>query len=95
MIFVAQLSMAGEMMLSIVLKLISKEVQDKVKILPSQDPEKSMAILLKIVEEETIPDWLGGANCHQFNVEEYYPSHLRFTEEESHEFLNTMPYHAK
>lgn len=94
MIFLAHLSRPGEIFLKIVLSLITKEVRDKIKILPNHDKAKSLAILKTVVEEEYIPQWLGGTDPYQFDVESYYPPHLRCSEEEAQEFLQSMPYHA-
>lgn len=95
MIFLAHVSRPGDMFLNVVLRLITKEVRDKIKVLPSHDKTKSLAILKTVVDEEYIPEWLGGTDAHQFNAEEYYSAQYRCTEEEAHGFLTTMPYHAK
>lgn len=95
MIFLVHLSRPGEMFLKVVLRLITKEVRDKVKILPNQDKAKSMAILKMVVEESHIPEWLGGTDQYQFHAKDYYPPHHQCTEGEAKEFLTTMPYHAK
>ncbi|CAB9531795.1 CRAL TRIO domain protein [Seminavis robusta] len=95
MIYLVNLSRPGQIMLSIILRIITKEVRDKIKVLPNHNPAKSLAILKTAIEERYIPDWLGGTDTFQFSVEEYYPPHLRCTEDEAREFLTTMPYHAK
>lgn len=95
MIFLVHLSRPGEIFLKIVLSLITKEVRDKIKILPNHDKAKSLAVLRTVVEEDYIPQWLGGTDSYQFDAETYYPQHLRCTEEEALEFLQSMPYHAK
>ena len=95
MIFLAQLPRVGEIFLRVVLGLITKEVRDKIKILPNHDKAKSLAILKMVLEEESIPDYMGGTDTYRFDVESYYPLEVRGTEEEAREFLTTMPYHAK
>ena len=95
MIFLVNLSRPGQVMLNIILALITKEVRDKIKILPNHNPAKSMAILKTVVEEHSIPDWLGGKDTYRFSLDQYYPPHHRCSEEEGREFLTTMPYHAK
>ena len=95
MIFLAQLPRVGEIFLRVVLGLITKEVRDKIKILPYHDKAKSLAILKMVLEEESIPDYMGGTDTYRFDVEAYYPPEVRGTEEEAREFLTTMPYHAK
>jgi len=94
MIYLFGLSRTGEMFLKMVLKLITKEVRDKVKILPFHNKGKTAAILKFILEEDYIPVWMGGRDTYKFNVEEYYPAKYRFSDEESRKFLTTMPYHA-
>lgn len=94
MIFLAHISRPGEVFLRTVLRLITKEVRDKVKILPTQDKEKSLAILRMVVEEHHIPDWLEGTDEYRFHTDDYYPHYLHCTEEEAQVFLTTMPYHA-
>ena len=95
MIFLSRLSRVGEVFLRVVLGLITKEVRDKIKILPHHDQAKSMAILKMVLEEESIPDYMGGTDTYRFSVDSYYPPEYRCTEDEAQEFLTTMPYHAK
>lgn len=94
MIFLAHLSRPGEMFLRVILRLITKEVREKVKLLPNYDKEKSLAILRMVVEEDYIPEYLGGTDTYKFDVNDYYPQYLHCTEEEAQEFITTMPYHA-
>lgn len=95
MIFLTNLPRTGEWILNIILRLITKEVRDKIKVIPSGDKAKTMAILRKVVDEEYIPYWLGGQDTYEYSVDEYYPEHNRCTEKEAQEFLTTMPYHGK
>jgi hypothetical protein len=83
------------MFLKVVLRCgVTKEVRDKVKILPTHDRQKRLAILRTVVEEEYIPDWLGGTDTYRFHVDDYYPHYLHCTEDEAQEFITSMPYHA-
>jgi hypothetical protein len=55
-------------------------------------------MLKALVHEDFIPTWLGGTNEYTFDVKEYYNSSKYksefMTDEESVEYLETMPYYG-
>jgi hypothetical protein len=84
----------AEFLLTMIKPLITKEVRDKILILP-KDADKRRDILEAIVHEEYIPDYLGGIDTYRFNVKEYYSDKsLQFNDEEGIRYQTEMPYHA-
>lgn len=93
-IVLANFSRVSEFLLTMIKPLITKEVRDKILILP-KDPIKRQAILETIIEKEYIPDYLGGTDTYRFDVKEYYAdTKLHCTDAQAKEYLTTMPYHA-
>ena len=94
MVMLANLSKPAEFLLNMIKPLITKEVRDKLLILPS-DPVKRHAMLEAVVEPEFIPDYLGGTDTYRFDSEAYYHNkRLICTDQEGKEYLQTMPLHA-
>jgi hypothetical protein len=94
MVILANLGKGPEFLLNMVKPLITKEVRDKILVLP-HDATKRHEVLEAIVEHEFIPDYLGGTDTFQFDAKEYYPhKRLQWTDAEAKEYLQTMPYHA-
>jgi hypothetical protein len=94
MIVLANFSRVAEFLLTMIKPLITKEVRDKILILP-KDADKRRDILETIVHEEYIPDYLGGIDTYRFNVKEYYSDKsLQFSDEEGIRYQTEMPYHA-
>lgn len=94
MIVLANFSRVAEFLLTMIKPLITKEVRDKIFILP-KDAVKRREILQAIVEEEYIPDYLGGTDTYRFNVKEYYhDKSLQFSDEDARRYETEMPYHA-
>jgi len=92
-VFMVNISRTGELLLSLVKPLLTKDVRDKIKIL-SKDPEKRRAQLETLVEREYIPDWLDGSDTYRFDADSYYFKHQRWSDDQGREFMTTMPYHA-
>ena len=94
MIVLANFSRVAEFLLTMIKPLITKEVRDKILILP-KDADKRRDILETIVQNEYIPDYLGGTDTYRFNVKEYYSdTSLQFSNEEAIRYQTEMPYHA-
>jgi hypothetical protein len=92
MVFLVNISTAGEILWRLVKPLLTKEVRHKVKIL-SSDPDKRMAELETLSEKEYIPDWLGGVDTYRFDAASYYPKSMQWSDEQGLEFMKSMPYH--
>lgn len=93
-VVLANFSRVSEFLLTMIKPLITKEVRDKIYILP-KDAVKRQQILEAIVEEEYIPDYLGGQDTYRFDAKEYYSdASMQFSDQEAMEYLTTMPYHA-
>jgi hypothetical protein len=92
-VFLLNVSAAAEIAYSLVKPLLAKEAREKIFIIP-HDPEKKRRMLQLVIEQEYIPDWLGGTDKFKFNSETYYPQSLRFSNTEGLEYIQTMPYHA-
>jgi len=83
-----------ELLLKLFLPLITEEVRNKIVMLP-HDPEEQMETLQSVLgAKKNIPDWLGGTDNFNFEVEEYYANDVLGRDEEALEYLTTMPYHA-
>jgi hypothetical protein len=93
MVFMVNISLAGEILFTLIKPLLTKDVRDKIKIL-SSDPAKRMAELEKLVEKEYIPTFLGGTDTYQFDAASYFPKSMQWSEEQGREFMKSMPYHA-
>jgi hypothetical protein len=94
MIILANFSRVAEFLLTMIKPLITKEVRDKILILP-KDADKRKEILEAVVKPEYIPDYLGGTDTYRFNVKEYYSDKsLQFSNEEGTLYQTEMPYHA-
>ena len=94
MVILANLSKATEFLLSMIKPLITKDVRQKILVLPG-DAIKRQQILDAIVEHEFIPDYLGGPDTYRFDAKEYYHhKQHQCTDAEAKEYLKTMPYHA-
>jgi hypothetical protein len=93
MVFLVNVSMAGEILWRLVQPLLTKEVRDKVKIL-SSNPDQRMAELETMCEKEYIPDWLGGVDTYRFDAASYYPKSMQWSDEQGLAFMKSMPYHS-
>jgi hypothetical protein len=93
MVWLVNVSLAGEILLRLVKQLLTKEVRDKLKIL-SSDPDRRKAQLETLSEKEYIPDWLGGTDTYRFDADAYYPKSMQWSEEQGLEFMESMPYHS-
>jgi CRAL/TRIO domain len=93
-VLLANLSKPAQIVLGLIKPLITKEVRDKILILPD-DPEPRQAMLDAVVLPEYLPDYLGGMDTWRFDIREYYSSRNHHcTETETTEYLTSMPYHA-
>eukprot|EP00536_Pseudo-nitzschia_multiseries_P001377 jgi/Psemu1/181052/e_gw1.18.275.1 len=83
-----------ELLLKLFLPLITEEVRNKIVMLP-HDPKEQMETLQKVLgTKKNIPNWLGGADDFDFQVDEYYANDHIGRDEEALKYLTTMPYHA-
>jgi hypothetical protein len=87
------LSRSAEFFVNIVKNLLTKEVREKIMVLP-HNKEKALAQLGAVVENEYIPDWLGGPDRFRFDASHYYAKQQHMSEVDSRSFLVAMPYHA-
>jgi hypothetical protein len=92
MVMIANLSRGTEFVVGLIKPLLTKEVRDKIHILPHG--EKLLHELSAIVDRKWIPEWLGGDDTFVFDVQAYYPERMRISDEEGRKFLTEMPYHA-
>ena len=93
-VLLANLSKPAQFVLGLIQPLISKEVRDKIRILPD-DLESRQAMLDALVVPEYLPDYLGGIDDWRFDSKEYYSSRKHHcTETETTEYLTSMPYHT-
>ena len=93
-VLLANLSKSSQVVLGLIKPLISKEVRDKIRILPD-DPESRQAMLDALVVPEFLPSHFGGIDEWSFNSKEYYSSRNHHcTETETTEYLTSMPYHT-
>ena len=93
-ILMTNFSRPAQLFLGLIKPLVTKEVRDKLHVLPD-DPERREDILDALVGTEFRPDFLGGTDQWKFDTKAYYSSSKHLcTDEESKEFLTTMPYHA-
>lgn len=83
---------AAQLILGLVKKIISKEVREKLVLVPD-DEEKRQELLEGLIEKEFIPKFLGGTDDYEFNAKEYYDKRVSCTNGETTEYLATMPYH--
>lgn len=88
---------AAQIFLKVLLPLLPAVVRQKIHIIPNDKVERSQ-MLKALVHEDFIPTWLGGTNEYTFDVKEYYNSSKYksefMTDEESVEYLETMPYYG-
>jgi hypothetical protein len=90
----SNLGRIGEFVLKLFLPLITEEVRNKLKVLP-HGAEKRRHVLETVLGADNIPDWMGGKDTYQFQVDEYYSNkELYATDEQANEYLTTMPYHT-
>jgi len=93
MIFLANLSKPAEFVFNLVKRVITKEVREKIVILPS-DPQLRKALLETVILPQFIPSYVGGKDDYRFDSDDYYPRKYHCTNEEATEYIQTMPYHA-
>ena len=96
MILMMNMSYVAELGTKLFLPLLSKEVRDKLKVVP-HDPIKRQQLLETVLGAENVPVSLGGTDTYEFQVDEYYSElekELSATDEQALEYLTTMPYHA-
>jgi CRAL/TRIO domain len=94
MLVLTNLSLPAQFLLGIITPLLTKEVRDKVKVIP--DASRSGQQMVKaLIGSEFQPPFLGGSDSWTFSPHEYYnsPKHL-CRDEESVDYLTSMPYHA-
>ena len=95
-VLMMNMSYVAELGTKLFLPLLSKEVREKLKVVP-HDPVKRRKLLEAVLGAENIPVALGGTDTYEFQVDEYYSElekELHATDEEAMEYLTTMPYHA-
>lgn len=72
-VFLCNMSPSAEILFSILKPLLSKEVLNKIYLLPLDDKERNKQ-LESVIPVEYMPSWLGGSDTYEFNVRSYYPS---------------------
>lgn len=92
-ILLTNLGRIGDFVVGVVKPLISEEVRQKIKVLPRDDNQRR-EMLQAVVGANNIPKWLGGKDTYQFNAKTYYADTLVVPDDESIEYVQTMPYHA-
>jgi hypothetical protein len=94
MLMLTNLSLPAQFLLGIITPLLTKEVRDKLKVIP--DTSRSGGQMLKgLIGSEFQPHFLGGTDSWTFQSHEYYNSPKHFcADNESVEYLVRMPYHA-
>ncbi|GKZ00714.1 hypothetical protein MPSEU_001023300 [Mayamaea pseudoterrestris] len=92
-VFLVNFSRTAEFCINIVKPLLTKEVREKLFILP-HDPARLLHALESVVDRKHIPNWLGGDDDFRFDAQTYYPSSMLMTEEQGKQWLTAMPYHA-
>lgn len=92
-VLLVNLGSIGELVVRLVRPLISEEVRHKLVVLP-KDATKREAILEAVIGVDNIPTWLGGSDHYSFHVDTYYSEDLVISDEDSLQYLSTMPYHA-
>ena len=93
-VLLTNFSKPAQVMLSFVKPLLTKDVREKLIVLPD-DSETRHAMLDALVGPEFLPYYLGGNDEWRFSTKEYYSSTKHHcTDAESTEYLETMPYHA-
>jgi hypothetical protein len=88
----ANFAKPAQMMVNLVKPIITKEVRDKLYLLPDE-PEARKDMLDALVGDEFLPHYLGGNDEYRFDANEYYRKD-QCTEAETTEYIQTMPYHA-
>jgi hypothetical protein len=91
-IFLANLSRPAEVVVNLVKSIITKEVRDKIFVLP-HDPAKRLAMLEPVVVPEFIPEYLGGNDTFRFDPTQYYPQKHQWSDEEAKKYLE-IPYYS-
>ena len=93
----ANLSGMAQIIMKMVLPFVTEDVRAKIHIIPSGEEERRR-MLLQFLDEENIPEWLGGKDGSTFDSNEYYygknGEKCILSEEEIRQYLVTMPYHA-
>ena len=94
-LLVANLSGIAQMMMKMVLPFVTEDVRSKIHIIPSDEKERR-ELLLQFIDEDQIPDWLGGKDEYRFESKDYYNGENKcvLSEEKIMEYRETMPYHA-
>ena len=72
--FLCNMSPSAEILFSILKPLLSKEVLNKIYLLPLDDTQERNKQLESVIPSEHIPSWLGGSDPYEFNADTYYPS---------------------
>ena len=92
-ILLTNLGRVGDFVVSVIKPLISEEVRQKIKVLP-RDASLRRETLQAVVGANNIPKWLGGKDSYEFKAHEYYSDSMIIPDEESLEYIQTMPYHS-
>lgn len=92
-ILLANLNRTVQLMLNVIKSFGSKEMQDKLVIL-STNPARRKAQLEKLIESESIPEWLGGTDTYEFDADEYYGDEHNWSDEEALAWTETLPHYA-
>mmetsp|Transcript_3221 Transcript_3221/g.4883 ORF Transcript_3221/g.4883 Transcript_3221/m.4883 type:complete len:435 (+) Transcript_3221:96-1400(+) len=92
-ILLINFSRPAQLILGLIKKIISKEVREKLIVVPD-DEEKRRELLEGLIEKEFIPRSLGGTDDYEFDDKEYYDKTVSCTNAETTDYLKTMPYHA-
>src|SRR3569623_1335299 len=86
-VLLVNLSRRGEFLIGLIKPWLTKEVREKIHTVHVDQ-------LSHVIEPESIPQWLGGPDTYQFDVDSYYPKRIRFSEQEARAFLNLQaPHH--
>lgn len=92
-VLMVNLSRTAEILVNLIKALLTKEVSAKIHVL-SSDKDKMLSQLGAIVEEDYVPDWLGGPDTFRFDAAAYYPKKHHISDKAAVEYIKTMPYHA-
>jgi len=92
-VFVVNLASAAQLFLKMIRPLLSEKLNQKIRIIPTNSEERSK-ILREFIDNDNIPTWLGGEDSYTFDVKTYYDMDELADDDESLEYLTSMPIHA-
>eukprot|EP00984_Skeletonema_dohrnii_P006683 scaffold2378_cov137-Skeletonema_dohrnii-CCMP3373.AAC.6 len=91
---VANLGGMAQMLMKMVLPFVTEDVRAKIHVIPN-DEDGRREMLLQFIDEDKIPNWLGGNDDYEFDAKEYYKDEkCVLSEDEISNFLIDMPYHG-